>query len=268
MRPCSRKVLPSYLEVRRVLKAFHAMAEEMGLSRRRKQLYQSWILGFLCWCSTHPPHRASPDRIRPFLRTLRQHPQSEPSHEAQATGALNFLFDSVRPHLDKELSLFTTGISRSGTTAPPTREIGVSKRDSDDWEGASNESRRASTESESDPHRISEAEAGTLRLSLSREQVERLQQVAGHLELPPELVAQRAIELVCSEAGTPSGDPPSKERSLSTGTLLYQNQARIDLFSARESSSSQTNKRENGTPEDDRGGDLLPGSEATLTLFP
>lgn len=286
MHGTSRQVLPSYLEVRRALKAFYAAAEEKGLGRRRRQIYRSWIIGFLCWCSARPPHRARSDRIRPFLRSIQQHPDSESTHEVQATKALNFLFDAVWPHVDEELSLFTTGIYRSeDDSSPPTSE--TSTPDTGEGQNPASESKVGSiqrngkpypsTESSTSPKpSSSEREQGAFQLSLSEEKARRLRQVASHLELPPELVAERAIDMICTEAGTPQEDPPTKERFLSTGTLLYQNQARTDLFSARNgsdgSSPGQNDRNESGSLEDDRrgdgkGGDALPGPDATLSGF-
>lgn len=301
MHGTSRQVLPSYLEVRRALTAFSAAAEEKELSRRRRQIYRSWILGFLCWCSARPPHRASPDRMRPFLRSIRHHPDSEPTHEAQVTEALNFLFEAVWPHAEEDLSLFRSGIIRSeDASSPPKPEASTpgtggeresaaeSKGGPSQKNGEPSPSTGPSSVGPSSARSFSKKKHGSLHLSLSEEQARRLRQVAGHLELPPELVAERAIDMICREAGTPQGDPPTKERSLSTGTLLYQNLARVDLLSQRddpgapstseasnETSATGTNKasaskngrKENGVRKDDTAGDVLREPDAALVRF-
>lgn len=107
MQSHNRQFLPSASEVRRVLSAFDDVADERGLSPRKRQIYRAWITGFIHWSIKQELRRISPEGKDQFLRAVRGHPQSESRDEAQATGALEFLFGLVWPRIGEEVSLLS-----------------------------------------------------------------------------------------------------------------------------------------------------------------
>jgi hypothetical protein len=86
-----------------------------------------------------------------------------------------------------------------------------------------------------------------LHLDIPRDLARQLLDVATHLGLSPSLVASRAIDLVCDEIDTVD------ESALSTGTLIQQYQARLDILHTleEESSSSEENEDEPESGEED-----------------
>lgn len=87
----------------------------------------------------------------------------------------------------------------------------------------------------------------SLRLSLPKDRIERLQAVAQQLGLPPSTIAKRAIEMVCDEVVTIQNDnrPPA--------LLIDQYQARIDLLHSVEEAldAESTDTLESNPPSDD-----------------
>lgn len=83
-----------------------------------------------------------------------------------------------------------------------------------------------------------------LHLDIPKELARQLLDVATHLGLSPSLVASRAIDLVCDEVDIEEESPPS------TGTLIQQYQARLDILHTLEEE-GRPSKEEMESEEDD-----------------
>lgn len=70
-------------------------ADRRDLSGRLRQIYGTWIFGFVCWCLRKPPNRVTADRIESFRRTLTEDSESDLTDEQQALDALAFFFGEV-----------------------------------------------------------------------------------------------------------------------------------------------------------------------------
>jgi hypothetical protein len=84
-----------------------------------------------------------------------------------------------------------------------------------------------------------------LDLELPEDLSRRLIELATHLGLPPSTVASRAIGFVCDEIDTVD------ESALSTGTLIQQYQARLDILHKLEEDGSATSTATGSSEEDD-----------------
>lgn len=66
-----------------------------NLSQRNRQIYGTWIFGFVCWCLRNPPNCVTPDRIESFRRSLDDQSSANPVDQQQALDALAFFFGEV-----------------------------------------------------------------------------------------------------------------------------------------------------------------------------
>lgn len=106
------------------------------------------------------------------------------------------------------------------------------RNDSSLYDPPINEGERADLEAAADEE--------VLHLNIPENFARELAEVATHLGLSPSIVASRAIDLVCDEIDTVD------ESALSTGTLIQQYQARLDLLHNLEDESGPS---EEGEPE-------------------
>lgn len=70
-------------------------ARRCNLSHSNRQIYGTWVFGFVCWCLRNPPNCVSPDRIESFRRNLRENSFADPVDQQQALDALAFFFGEV-----------------------------------------------------------------------------------------------------------------------------------------------------------------------------
>jgi len=66
-----------------------------NLSQRNRQIYGTWIFGFVCWCLRTPPNCVTPDRIESFRRSLDDQSFANPVDQQQVLNALGFFFGEV-----------------------------------------------------------------------------------------------------------------------------------------------------------------------------
>lgn len=78
--------------------ALDEAADQRDLSQRKRQIYGTWIFGFVCWCLRNPPHRVTTDRIEAFRRNLRDDSSADPIDQQRALDALAFFFGAVNVH--------------------------------------------------------------------------------------------------------------------------------------------------------------------------
>ncbi len=84
-----------------------------------------------------------------------------------------------------------------------------------------------------------------LHLDIPKGLAQQLLDVATHLGLSPSMVASRAIDLVCDEIDTVD------ESALSTGTLIQQYQARLDILHTLEDENQPSRDEMESDEEED-----------------
>ena len=80
-------------------------AAEYDLSGRLRQIYATWIIGFIRWCLNTPPRSIRLDRIGAFIEAMDRQRKVSSTDRAQAMDALAFLFGAVLPRLRTEQGL-------------------------------------------------------------------------------------------------------------------------------------------------------------------
>lgn len=91
----SRQCLPTAELVERLHHAVEDAAKASNLSPAHRQIYGTWIFGFVCWCLRNPPNCVTEDRIEAFRRTLIERSDVDREDEHQALDALGFFFGTV-----------------------------------------------------------------------------------------------------------------------------------------------------------------------------
>jgi hypothetical protein len=91
----SPRPLPTANVLEALRDAIDEAAERCALSQRKRQIYGTWIFGFVCWCLRNPPNRVTPDRIESFRRNLRDDSSADPIDQQRALDALAFFFGEV-----------------------------------------------------------------------------------------------------------------------------------------------------------------------------
>lgn len=75
--------------------ALDEAAQRCDLPQHERQIYGTWIFGFVCWCLRNSPNRVTPDRIESFRRNLRDDSSADPIDQQRALDALAFFFGEV-----------------------------------------------------------------------------------------------------------------------------------------------------------------------------
>ncbi len=93
--PDSPRHLPTASVLDDLRRTLDEAAQRCDLAQRKRQVYGTWIFGFVCWCLRTPPNRVTPDRIESFRRTLRDDSSADPIDQQRALDALAFFFGEV-----------------------------------------------------------------------------------------------------------------------------------------------------------------------------
>jgi len=93
--PDSPRRLPTASVLDNLREAIDEAAQRCGLSERDRQIYGTWIFGFVCWCLRTPPNCVTQDRIEAFRRNLQQDSSADPLDQQRALDALAFFFGEV-----------------------------------------------------------------------------------------------------------------------------------------------------------------------------
>lgn len=93
--PNSPRHLPTASVLDELRRALDEAAKRCNLAQRKRQVYGTWIFGFVCWCLRNPPNRVTPDRIESFRRNLRDDSSADPIDQQRALDALAFFFGEV-----------------------------------------------------------------------------------------------------------------------------------------------------------------------------
>lgn len=117
----SLRCLPTVEVVETLQQSVEEAANRRNLSDRLRQIYGTWIFGFVCWCLRTPPNRVTPDRIESFRRTLIEDSDSDRTDERQALDALAFFFGEI-------------DVASLGVPASRGRSMGTATTSTEDFE--------------------------------------------------------------------------------------------------------------------------------------
>lgn len=107
----SHRPLPTASALEDLQKAVEGAADRRALPQQTRQVYGTWIFGFVCWCLRNPPNRVTPDRIESFRRNLREDTSAAPVDQRRALDALAFFFGEVDI---EELNIQTARLDQDG----------------------------------------------------------------------------------------------------------------------------------------------------------